>query len=133
MADDMIVFGPSSLPRLSPARRLAARSYVESALAMTAIEAINFQRSLLNSGEADDKLRNSVADSVLDRFMGKAAQELRIGETADRPIIFDAKLRTLKEGMEAALDAVARDESPQEAFEEAVTAHLVDTEGVSIG
>jgi len=130
---DVIVFGEKRIRALSPGRRIAAQKYIESALANGAVMAIEFQKALLEDEEADLGLRFKASEAILDRFMGKAAQELRIGETETRPIMFDAKLRALKEGMEAAIDVAKREGSGmQEAFEEAVTDHLIDHEGVTI-
>ena len=118
--------------QVSAGRRIAAMAYIQKMLVQTSVLAMRFQKALLEDEQADPKLRFQASEAVLDRFMGKAAQELRIGETEDRPIVFDARLKVLRAGMEAAVDAAVHDGDVQGAAMEAVTGHLVDQEGVSL-
>lgn len=115
-------------PAVSKGRRVVARAYVEKVLAEASMVAVKFQALLIEDEEADAKLRFQASEAILDRFMGKAAQELRIGETEERPIVFDPKLAVLRKGMEAAIDVVARDGSgsAMAAFEDVVCAPLED-------
>lgn len=132
--DEVIVFGDNKPIPMSRGRKLAAQSYVQAVLAEASVDAVKFQRGLVNDEEAPKNVRLSASEAILDRFMGKAAQELRIGETEDRPIVFDSKLRALKEGMEAAIDVASRpdDGSMLEVFERKVTEGMCDSEGVTI-
>jgi len=113
---------------LSKERRVKAQNYLERALSMAAPSAIEFQVSLLNDETADKRLRFMASESLIDRFAGKAAQVVRVGETEERPIIFDSKLRTLQEAMKVATDVRSRElgDTPGEAFARAVTGYMDD-------
>ena len=117
---------------MSVGRVRAAEAYVRKALASAAPVAVDFQRSVVEDEEADLGIRFKASEALLDRFMGKAAQEIRLGETEVRPIVFSDKLRILKEGMERAVDVASRGGSALGAFEEKVTERMVDTEGVEL-
>lgn len=123
-------------PKLAPDRKRAAEEYVRRALAEASPKAIRFMARLVDEAEISDDLKMKrlgllAADSILDRFLGKATQELRVGEARERPIVFSEKLAALGHGIDAALKA--RDGRPLEAFEEAVTAPMADDAGVRIG
>jgi len=127
-------FGERKVAPLSQSRRTAAMGMVQRALESGAPKAIAFQVAVVKkAAESDDlglmSLGFKASEAILDRFGGKAAQEIRVGETEQRPIIFSDKLRVLNAGLEAALKDK---ESPVEAFERKVTDHMVDTAGVEI-
>jgi hypothetical protein len=113
-------------------RETVALAYVKRILAASAPEAIRFQRQLVNDEAADPALRFKASEAILDRFIGKASQEIRVGEIESRPLVFNSKLAVLRAGMKAAIDAETRDESPMEAFADAVLGEHVDREGVTI-
>lgn len=118
---------------LTKERRAMAQNYLERALARAAPDAVEFQVQLMGDEGADKRLRFMASESLLDRFAGKAAQVVRVGETEERPIIFDSKLRTLQEAMKAATDVRARDvggDTVGEAFSRAITSQM--DEGVII-
>jgi hypothetical protein len=95
---------------------------------------VRFQRAVLNDAQADPQLRFRVSEAILDRFMGKATQEVRVGDTDGRPLVFDSKLAALRAGMKAAEDAeVRKDEGGVvPAFVEGVLSEIVDRQGVTI-
>lgn len=119
-------------PPPSRSREVIARHYVAKVLASAAPEAINFQRQVLNDPDVDMNLRVKVSDSLLDRFMGKAAQEVRIGESMDRPIVFSSSLSAMREGARHATDAHVVAANSIEAYVDGVISTLVDQEGVTI-
>jgi hypothetical protein len=136
-----ITFGPVE-PKVRPlhqSRKTQAISYINRALAQTGPLAIRFQRQLIEDAEASDdvrlkKLGFDAAESILDRLMGKASQEIRVGEAHERPLIFDSKLAALRQGMEKALDVVKANPEANVVDELAreMTKGLVDTGGVII-
>jgi hypothetical protein len=120
---------------LTPRRRAAAREYVERVLAKASPEAIRFQAQLVrDAGVSEDlgvkALGFKASEAILDRFLGKAAQEVRMGDVEGRPIVFSEKLKVLEAGLEAAKGAP--EGGAREAFERAVTADLVDTGGAGL-
>ena len=121
--DEVMIFGENPVQNLAQSRKLQAKQFIQDILADSSREAILVEREFLNDEDLDPKVRFQVAESILDRFLGKAAQEVRFGESEERPIIFDSRLRRLKEGIEAAVDAITHptQESPVEAFERKVT------------
>jgi len=122
--EDIMVFGENPIQKLSEARRIQAGQFIQSVLADSSKEAILLEQEFLNDDELDPKLRFQIAESILDRFMGKAAQEVRWTGNQDRPIIFDSRLQRLKAGVEAAVDAITHPtgDSPSDALARAVTA-----------
>jgi hypothetical protein len=127
---DVVSFEEPAVP--SRNRDVIAMSYVRKVLNRAAPEAIRFQRDLMNDKDADPKLRFQVSEALLDRFMGKAAQELRLGVAEPRPLVFNSKLQMLKDGFDAARDASLAHTSAYEAFKESVVDAVVDKEGVTI-
>ena len=111
-------------------RERMAGLYVRRVLASTAPEAVRFQRQLINDEAADPALRFKASEAVLDRFMGKAAQEVRVGLAESRPIVFSEKLSALRKGFKDAEDAQKVGESPYEAFVESMSGVINDPEGV---
>lgn len=131
MGDDLFEYDGPKVAPVSRTRRMAAREHVERALEAASPLAIRFQVGIVERAEGSDdlgllRLGMQASESILDRVMGKAAQTVNVTETEARPIMFDAKLRALTEGLEAAR------KGGLEAFERAVTAGMVDGEGVSI-
>ena len=135
---DVLVFGPRETPEVAKMRHTVAKEYISRALRVGSIEAVNFQVRLVNDEKADKKLRFLASEAILDRYMGKAAQEIRIGETEERPIVFDDKLQILRAGFKAAEDAAVTHpedtDAPVRAFENQVTDHYFnpDPDGVVI-
>lgn len=102
-----IVFGEDPRP-LGPRRRARALEYLTEALAKAAPDAVDFQVELIKEASVSDdvrmkKLGFDASEAILDRFAGKAAQEVRVSDAHDRPIVFDSKLAILKEAMDASL------------------------------
>lgn len=134
-----LTFGTGEPKELSRQRQNAAMEYVRRAIRETSKIAIKFQAQVIRDGlESDDielkKLANKASDSVLDRFLGKATQEIRVGETMDRPIVFSEKLRALNEAMKEAVDVVAREpgRTAGEALASVITDDMTDRDGVVI-
>lgn len=117
---------------LSAGRRIAAQQYVAKALCEASKLAVEFQKALLEDEGADPALRFKASEAVLDRFLGKAAQEIRVEDNTARPIVFSDKLAVLRAGMHAAVDAATKEMGVEETFERVVTSHLVDEEGITI-
>jgi hypothetical protein len=132
--EDLVVFQDDQLPPVSSRTTdIIAREYIKKLLRYTAPEAINLQRKMMNDPEVDPVLRFKISEAVLDRYMGKSAQEIRLGDTEGRPIVFSEKLRVLREGMEAAEDAVVHKESAYSGFSKGVNRALSpDDPGVII-
>ena len=139
--EEGLVFGPASGRRpLSEGRRIAATDYVMRALAATSPVAVKLQRKLIEEGMEDGAeypakaLGLKAADMVLDRFLGKAAVTANVVVSERAPIVFNGKLAALNAAMEEAVDAKVRleGEGTAEALARAVTAHMVDGEGVVI-
>ena len=119
-------------PAVPKSREQLALAFVKKALSSAAPEAVKFQRRLMNDEAADPGLRLKASEALLDRFMGKAGQEIRLGIAEDRPIVFSSKLQALREGFKAAEDAAMRNVSPTEAFVDKMVEQTVDKEGVTI-
>jgi len=131
--DDIVVyFGPPEAQKISAGRRIAARGYIERALCKAGKLAIDFQSALLEDENADPSLRFKASEAVLDRLMGKAAQEIRVEDVTERPLVFDPKLQALRGAMQEAIDAHKRNLDMEETFARAVTRQLVDEDGVTI-
>ncbi len=129
-----LVFGPKETAGKVTKATHVALMYVKRALASAAPVAVRFQKDLLEDESADPALRFKASEAVLDRFMGKASQEIRLGEAMDRPLVFDSRLKALREGMKAAADVETRDAAGGAllAFSGAVADTLCDREGVTI-
>lgn len=132
MGSGVVIGGGNNKGELSQARRELAMAKVRSVLAHAAPEAVTFQREILNDPEADPKLRLAASEAILDRFMGKAKQEVEVDVKRERPILFDPKLQELRAAFKAAEDAQVRGESPEKAFMLEATRTSVDTDGIQI-
>lgn len=124
--DGLVVFGADDAPAprrpVSEERRLQAMRYVNRMLSSAAPRAIRFQTDLMQDDSAPMKLRFQASEAILDRFMGKAAQEVRLGVAEDRPIVFSEKLRAMSRDAERALDAAVSVTAAGGTVEEAVDA-----------
>lgn len=134
--DEGLYFGGTLVPeKVSASRRARALKDVQRVLEDTAPKAVKFQAMLIEEAESSDdpgmkKLGFMASEAILDRFAGKAAQEIRVGESEQRPIVFSEKLKVLKAGIDAAIEAHSDMDSPLVAFMDVVEGK--DTEGVTI-
>ena len=129
---EVVSLDDGARPPVSRNRETVALAYVKRVLASAAPEAVRFQRGLMNDEAVDPALRFKASEAILDRFVGKASQERRLGVAETRPLIFNSKLRALREGMAAAEDARIRGEPVLDAFSKVVIDQAADNEGVTI-
>ena len=89
---------------LSPeaCRRLSSLKYVRRRIAETAPAAVDYLAEVISDCAAEPSMRLKAAESVLDRFLGKARQSVEVEHREARPIVFDARLERLRQ---AAVDA----------------------------
>lgn len=132
MVDTEVVSFDQGVPQVRRSREAIALDYVKRVISSAAPEAIKFQRELVKDVTADPALRFKASEAILDRFIGKASQEIRIGAAEARPLVFNSKLEVLKAGMQAAIAASSAGESAMGAFTERVVEELSDREGVTI-
>ena len=130
--DKEVVSFADPAPPMSRNRETVALAYVKRLLARSAPEAIRFQRQLMNDVAVDPGLRFKASEAILDRFVGKASQEIRVGVAESRPLVFNSKLQVLRDGLQAADNAHAQGKSAYEAFSTSVINDLADNEGVTI-
>lgn len=143
MSDEVgIEFGGSGVvPDAVRRRRMdTIRQLAQEGLVQAAPNAVKFVVGLIDEAMVSDdprmkKLGLVAAQDVLDRSLGKAAQEVRVSDERSRPVVFDSKLEALRTqvipAVAAAVMAQSRGGDAVDAFGEALEERAHDY-GVTI-